>query len=203
MFCTKCGTEIMQGSKFCTGCGSSVAPAKPQEAREAPVGADSGVIWVFAAQRKFSAFKMMPCNIAFMPDKLYIAYLTPTLQKTENAKLSREIKDQGKGFWRGSASMMGFWAEYYKKYYHMTGTAILAEDPLNAQIPYTAITGVLFRGFSERVSCDDDASNVTQGKLHLTLSGGETLKFMHSQEADRSIQDLLTRFFNAKLKYKR
>ncbi len=206
MFCTKCGTEIKAGSNFCTGCGTRTdagQPQAPRPVREPAQSANSGVVWVFGAQRKYSMFKMTPCNIVFMPDKLLIAYLTPALQKAENARLSAELKAQGKGFFSGSAAMVGFWADYYKKYYRMTEAAILAEDPLNVQIPYGSITGVLFRGFSETVDYDDSASNVTQGKLHFTLAGGETLKFAHSQSADRSIKDLLTRFFGTKLKYKR
>lgn len=36
MFCTKCGKEIKEGQKFCTGCGAPVQAVKPPQAPTAP-----------------------------------------------------------------------------------------------------------------------------------------------------------------------
>jgi len=215
MFCSQCGNEIKQGSSFCTKCGKRLvsAPSRDKPAMQAPIPpaapkapappSTETAEWVFSAQRKLSVLKMIPCNIVFMQDKAVFAYLTPALTKAENAKVSNEIKAEGAGFFKGSAAMLRFWSGYHKKYYSMTADAILAEDPSNIAVQYQNITGVLFKGFSDNTNFDDASSNVTQGKLNFSLAGGETLKFVHSQTADRSVQDILARLFGGKLKYKR
>jgi len=226
MFCSQCGNQIRNGDTFCFKCGNRVVSAPPanpvqqqpqQQAPAPPTYAaqpvayaqapsaqpTERVVWVFRADRKYSMFKMTPCYIVFMEDKAVLAYLTPALQKAESAKVSSEIKESNQGFFKGSAAMMRYWSEYYKKYYSMSTAAILAEDPTNVVLPYQAITEVLFKGFSETSSSDDNTSSVTHGKLNFEIAGGETLKFTHSQSADRSIQETLTRLFGNRLKYKR
>jgi len=147
--------------------------------------------------------KMVACYVVFMKDRAVLAHLTPALQKAESAKVSQDVKEQGMGFFKGSAAMMGYWANYYKKYYGMTSAAILAEDPSNMVLEYKNISQVLFKGFSDNTNFDDGTSNVTQGKLHFTLTNGETIKFMHSQWADKSVREILEGLFGAKLKYRK
>ena len=206
MFCSQCGNQLDSQSVFCTQCGFRLTTVQhqnqsPAQSYAAPT--QEIVLWVFNAQRKFSMFKMTPCNIVFMQDKAVLAYLTPELQKAESAKVSQDIKSNGLGFFKGSAAMMRYWADYNKKYYAMGSNAILAEDPSNVVLYYQNITEVLFKGFSETVSTDDSTSSVTQGKLHFSLVGGEVIKFTHSLSSGREVKELFTKLFGAKLRYKR
>ncbi len=205
MFCSQCGNQLDSQSIFCTQCGyrlttnqQQVQPPKQSYAAQP----QENVVWVFATQRKISMFKMIPCNIVFMQDRAVLAYLTPELQKAECAKVSQDIKTDGLGFFKGSAVMMRYWAEYNNKYYAMRTDAILAEDPSNVALYYQNITEVLFKGFSETVSTDDSTSSATQGKLHFSVTGGETVKFTHSMSSGREVKETLAKLFGAKLKYK-
>lgn len=219
MYCVKCGYQIDPQDKFCAKCGSKVAqfeevshkpnpspPEPEQKIAERPTMAPGyipeSVIWVFSAQRKQSLFKIIPCNIVFMQDKLIFAYLTPELQKAESRKLSNDIKSNGIGFLKGSAAMMKYWANFSKKYYTMTANEILSEDQSNAMIQYQNIQKVLFQCDSTSVD-SEGITYGTQGKLQFDLFGGQTIKFTHSQWNDKSIRDMLIRLFGEKLKYKK
>jgi len=219
MYCSQCGYIIDPQSKFCAQCGSRIAQLHEerqiscQRSPElelkttaqpilAPVSTSESVIWVFSVQQKLSLFKIIPCNIVFMQDKAIVAHLTPELQKAENAKLSQDIKSNGIGFFKGSAAMMQYWTNYYKKYYTMTANEILSEDRSNVALQYQNIQKVLFQCDSASVD-SDGVSYGTQGKLQIDLYGGQSFKFTHSQWNDKSIRDMLIRLFGEKLKYKK
>lgn len=124
MFCTQCGNRIEQNQNFCPKCGSKTVnteqnmPSSPQAQagrvqatqpiQQRVVQPAQPVAWVFQATRKFSAFKLVPCSIVFMNDRLVLAHITPALQKAENQKLSAQMKQSGKGFFAGSAAMMSY-----------------------------------------------------------------------------------------------
>lgn len=219
MFCSQCGYQLDPQSKFCAQCGSKLAqlpkeshgsnqrvPVPELKTAEqpilAPVSMPESVIWVFGVQQKLSLLKIIPCNIVFMQDKAIVAHLTPELQKSESEKLSRDIKSNGIGFFKGSAAMMQYWANYNKKYYTMTSNEILSEERSNIMLHYQNIQKVLFQ--CELTSIDSDGVTYgTQGKLQFDLFGGQTVKFTHSQWNDKSIRDMLTRLFGEKLKYKK
>ncbi len=228
MFCSQCGSQVRDGDAFCTRCGNRINQARPMnqqpvnapppinqsfQYQQQPTTSQSGryaqsqpterVIWVFRTDRKYSMFKMTPCHIVFMEDKVVLAYVTQALQKAESDKVSRELKESNTGFFKGSAAMMKFWSDYYKKYYTMGSAAILAEDPTNVILPNHQIAQVLFKGFYESASSGDSSPTVTQGKLEFEMTNGETIKFTHRQSADKSIQETLTRLFGGRLKYKR
>ena len=207
MFCSQCGNQIDSQSSYCTKCGNRAAPLQCQDqppVQAATAALSDSIVWIFRADRKLSMFKIVPCYIVFMRDKAVLAFITPALQKAQSAKVSQDIKSKELGFFKGSAAMMRYWSDYYKKYYTMSADAILAEDPSNRVLYYQNISQVLFKGFSDDTSFDDTGtSSVTQGKLYFSVAGGETLKFSHSQSADKSVKETLTQLFGAKLKYKR
>lgn len=201
MFCSQCGKQLLDNAKFCSYCGAPVLKSTQPVATHTdptPINKEN-VIWVFKADRKFGLFKVVPCHVVFMEDKLVLAYMTAELQKAESAKASAEIKEDKLGFFKGSAAMIKYWANYHKRYYDMSVDDILAQEPSNAIIPYSQITEVLFNGNED---FNDDTVNTNSGKLHFELTNGETLKFTHSQAANRSIKDTLSRLFGRRLKYK-
>lgn len=209
MYCEQCGNMLEPQNRFCAKCGSIVAQASDNAAtyREpaAPVAesvTSEPVIWVFSAQRKLSAFKLIPCSIVFMADKAVFAHLSPQLQKVENAKASQDIKAKGLGFFKGSAEMMQYWSNYHKKYYSMNIGEILSEDPTNFVLPYQNIKKVMYQ--CESSTIDSEGSTYgTQGKLNFDLFDGKPIKFSHSRSHDKSVKGTLTKLFGGKLKYKK
>lgn len=206
MYCTNCGTRTSDLANFCPACGSRINQASPTTAQPAPVAPPAPpaekVLWVFQTQRKFSMMNIVHCNIVFTSDKVVLAYVTQALRKSESARVSEQIKQEGKGFLKGSAQMMKFWSDHYKKYYTLSIPEILAEDPINIMIENRTITKAFFKGFNESLT-DDSGSQISHGKLQLTLANGETIKFTHSQSAHKSIQELLYGLFGERLKYRK
>jgi hypothetical protein len=178
---------MADGSKFCTDCGKQQSSQPTEQA-----------VWVFTATRRYSLFKTDACNIIFLKDRLVLAYLTGERQKTESAKVAADIKAQGLGFFKGSAAMMSYWADYSKKYYTMDINAILAEDPLNQVILYSMISQIRFECYES----GDSESNASGGDLLIQIQGGEMLKFTHASPGDKQIKNILTSLFGYKLKYK-
>jgi len=192
MFCKKCGKELIQDEKYCSQCGFPVEPT--------PV--KSSVIWIIKTSKKLSLLKSVTCYVVFMKDKLILAHLSPALQKSESKKVSDKIKSSGKGFFKGSASMMSYWTDYHKKYYDMSEADILAEDSTNMIIPYSTISEVLFKGTTESIE-KDNTTHVYDGKLYFSLNDGNTIKLKHRENAHKSIKEILIDLFGNKLKYKK
>jgi hypothetical protein len=178
---------MADGSKFCTSCGKQQSSQPAEQA-----------VLVFPAIRKYSLFKMDTCNIVFMRDRLVLAYLTGDKQKMESAKVAADIKAQGLGFFKGSAYMMRYWADYSKKYYTMDINSILAEDPLNQVIHYSMIMELKYRCYES----GDSDSNSTGGELNLMIINGEPLKFTHTEPGDKQIKSILSSLLGYRLKYK-
>ncbi len=223
MFCSNCGHQLSDGASFCTSCGqkvetfSSAIPITHQPHRSSPElnqpvsqppyqppyqPAAEQVLMVLQTNRKYSMLKMTTCHLVFMPDKVVLAYLSKERQKAENDRLSQEIKASGKGFFKGSAAMMSYWADFHKRYYQMSSQQILAEDPENLMIPNHAVSQLLFHAYDTDYS-SDGSQRTTGGKLNLTPAGGETLKFSHTIGHNNSIRDTLFQLFGQRLKYKR
>lgn len=214
MFCTNCGNKLSDDARFCTNCGQAVNLVEPgtspvntqpqyqQNQFQQPLNQPETARMVLQTQRKYSMIKMTACYIVFMQDRLVLAHLSKELQKRESDRMSQEIKASGKGFFKGSAAMMSFWADYYKKYYNMSSQQILAEDPENIVIHYSSISQLLFHAYYTDMSSDGSQQS-TGGKLNISLAGGETIKFTHTIGSDRSVRDTLTELLGARLKYKR
>lgn len=224
MFCRQCGNKLTEGQKFCQSCGCPVsapaqqvqqqpiqqAPVQPvyqqpeqQPVYQQPVQQGGHAVWVLHATHKVSLLKGVQCYVVFWPDRVILAHLTSELQKAESAKVSAQIKAEGLGFFKGSAAMMKHWATYGRKYETMSEQAILAEEPSNMVIPYISLSEVSFHCYSESTDFEDNSTSVYEGKLHLKLANGETVKLTHHQENAAFVKDTLTNLFGYKLKYKR
>ena len=216
MYCEKCGTQLEPEGNFCTRCGSSVAQVSESTEEEhrspeseyykqEPLNQNSeneAVFWVLTAQRRESFFKRKPCYIVFTKNKLIIAHLSPQFQKAENTRISGEIKAQGKGFFKGSAAMMKYWANYHKKYYSMTSEEILAEDSANFVIQYIDIKKIVYQ--CESVDIDSDGRSYGhQGLIKICFFQGKKIKFSHSRSHNGDIKKTLIELFGKKLKYRK
>lgn len=192
MLCKECGKELIQGEKYCSQCGFPIetTPVK------------SSVIWIVKTSKKLSLLKSVTCYVVFMKDKLILAHLSPALQKSESKRVSDEIKSSGKGFFKGSATMMSYWANYHEKYYDMSEADILAENSTNINIPYSTLSEVLFKGTTDRIE-KDNTTHVYDGKLYFSLTHGNTIKLKHRENSNKSIKETLVDLFGNKLKYKK
>jgi len=209
MYCEQCGAQFEPEIKFCPSCGSPVSQAPGNAVSEShiqePFNQSSNteeVVWVLIAQRKESFFKRRACSLIFMRDKLIVAHLSAQLQKEESAKISSEIKAQGKGFFKGSAAMMQHWANYHKKYYSMSSGHILAEDPTNFAIQYMNIKKLVYQCESTDIDADG-RSYGHQGKFDISLFEGKKIKFSHTRSHDSTIKKMLIELFGKKLKYRK
>lgn len=207
MYCGKCGRQLEQGSRFCISCGNPVyQPAVNETAYAAApaytemyaVPGENSVL-VMSTHRKISIFKRTACYIVFMNDKAVFAHLSAERQKAESAKAAQWIKDNGLGFFKGSAAMMRYWSSYQQKYYGMSSAQILTEDPSNFVLSYQNIKKVIFK--CESTSYDSDGSSGSSGSLRFTLFDGGKLKFSHSLSHDKGRKNTLLMLFADKLKY--
>ena len=208
MYCEQCGTQLEPESKFCPSCGSPVAQAPGNAVSEShiqePFNQSSNteeVVWVLIAQRKESFFKRKACYLIFLKEKLIVAHLSKERQQEESAKVSSEIKEQGKGFLKGSVAMMQHWANYHNKYYSMTSGQILAEDPANLEIKYHDIETLYYKCESTYMDADGRNSGHS-GKIVISLSDGEKIKFSHSNSHDSKVKNILEELFDNKLRYR-
>ncbi len=148
-------------------------------------------------------FKLISCYVVFFPDRIVLAHLTPERQKAESARVAQESKANGLGFFKGSAAMMRYWADYSNKYYNMDERAILAEDPMNFTIHNSTVSEVLFRCYSTTTDFDDNTTQSSGGNLNFSLTGGEKIKLTHKLHHDKMIRETLTSLFGGRLKYRK
>ncbi|MDD5603736.1 MAG: hypothetical protein PHG48_06645 [Eubacteriales bacterium] len=148
-------------------------------------------------------FKIIPCYVVFKREYAIIAYLTPERQKMENQRLSQSIKSSGKGFFKGSAEMMRYWSNYYKKYYSMGTDAIMAEDTANRLLYHNNLTEVYFSCQKEGTYDEGSYSGGSPGKLHFTLRNGEKIKLTHKESNKKANKEILASLYGVILKYRR
>ncbi len=200
MFCTNCGSKLEPNQQFCTQCGTRTNSGTNNtyinnQTQVTPLN----VIWILTAQKKLSFMNIMACYVIFYNDRLVLAHLSPELQKAESARKSAEIKASGIGFFKGSAEMMRYWANYQEKYRTMPISSIIAEDPLNAEIPYNMISELYFRAFT---SGDDDDPD-SGGNLNISLSNSQVIKLQHKVSHSNSIKSTLESLLGFRIKYKK
>lgn len=208
MFCSQCGKPLIPTAVFCSNCGSRAASAAPQAPASQPPqpvnntapGGEATVL-VLSTTRKYSLTKAVACHIVFKGNWLVLAHMTPNLQKLENGRLQETFKAQNIGILKRSVETMGFWSDYYKRYFSLATDAIIAEDQSNLVISYSQISGLLFQ--CSYTTSDEESSYDHEGKLHITLANGETLKFTHRMHHNKDIHNALTNLFTGRLNYKK
>lgn len=195
MFCINCGSKMDANQQFCTSCGTKVSNTYDQTTNlqaKKPV-------WVLQTNKSLSMLKIITCYVIFYEDRLLLAHLSTELQKSESAKKSAEIKANGLNFFKGSAEMMRFWSSYHEKYNTMTQLAILAEDPLNVEIPYNMISELYFSAYNE----GDDDERSTGGKINISLNNGQVIKLKHKLSHGASVKSTLDSLLGSRVHYKK
>ena len=222
MYCENCGNKLNDTAKFCPACGTPVAgrvaantasvpvapppvverkpetvfaPVPPPGTRKEP--ASETALMVLAVNKKEGLLKRTSAHLVFFRDRLLIADLTPERQKQENAALSARIKEDGKGFFQGSAAMMDYWRNFGNRYYSMSPAQILNDDRNNMEIMHADVHRFTF----QRYDSDDDAKK-NAGDLEIEHRYGR-LKASHTYgDGNQNIRAHLERFYGGRLKYR-
>ena len=91
MFCTKCGKELINPGRFCTGCGAPLdAPAPMQQPQQQPVqqAAPTGTLYEGVATWNQGGFMYSSCYLVITADMVSIYKNKRTFEK--NLALSDE-----------------------------------------------------------------------------------------------------------------
>ncbi|OQB53782.1 MAG: hypothetical protein BWX97_00497 [Firmicutes bacterium ADurb.Bin146] len=202
MFCTNCGNKLEPDQQFCTQCGSRANNRNIQNNvnnNNQTASSSSNVVWIITTQKKLSLLNIITCYVILYNDRLVLAHLSAELQKAESAKKSAEIKASGIGFFKGSAEMMRYWANYQEKYKTMPISSILAEDPSNIEIPYNMIGELFFQAYTAGDEDDPDRGGI----LHILLSNGNVIKLKHTISHSNSIKTTLESILGFRARYKK
>ena len=139
-FCTNCGAQIDDSSRFCNSCGTKRDISDTQAKNESKLtdnnqgdanskGPDA--LMVLQVSKKEGLIKQSICYIVFYQKGMVFAFLDSNKQKREIEILRQKLKAEGKGFLKISGEMMKFWATYGDKYYSMPVKEIVKEDKNN------------------------------------------------------------------------
>ncbi len=221
MFCENCGHKLSDTAKFCPACGTKVpgrdgvgvsatpvasppverqpeavaTPAPPLEVRQQP--AQDKAMMVLSINKREGLLKRTSANLVFFRDRLVIAELTPERQKQENDLLSARIKDEGKGFFQGSAAMMDYWRNFANRYYDMEPHEVLNEDRGNLEIMHADVHRFTFARYES-----DSDSRKTGGELEIDHRYGK-LKASHTYgDGNQNIRRHLESFYGGRLRFR-
>ncbi len=198
-FCTNCGKQIDESRNFCSGCGQKLTKQKP-----APVKEEQRARLVLSTNRKEGFLKSIPCYLVFFNDGVVLAHLGRQRQKMEIEAFRKELKEQGKGFFKSAFAMINFWRDYGQKYYVTHQGDILKEEPGNTSIPYSDMTRFSFKAVSRNTSADNttNTGSVSYGKI-LIKTASAKYKFTHNYyDSNKKIKQILSDLLGKKLKYK-
>lgn len=186
LFCTACGTALLEGAAFCTACGASAAvPAPEPAAAPAPVAAPQpssaeyvvAIIPTATLKSGFMNLKSRAYTLVLTDRRVVFAQLTSAMTKAAVMEARDAAKADGKGFmgqW-GAQIKAGF--TYSQRYVTMSPEQTLAETPGNFAIDHSAIRKVKFRtgsvGDSDTAGSPDTMTIVTDGqKYKFNVDGG-------------------------------
>ncbi len=158
-FCTNCGAQISQDSRYCGKCGTSAfmpaqqtqivkspeisqpsfsQPQTPyrQEISSAPAqpgNVNGEVIQGVIPLRQLKSLGRYDSYVGVITNqRLILARLTNDIIKDSVTRARNEAKAQGKGFMgQVSSQMKEFYSGYTNRYLNMTPSAILSESPGN------------------------------------------------------------------------
>lgn len=177
-FCTGCGSALAPEARFCTGCGSataSVAPAPaPPVAPVAPIAAPVAepavaIIPNARLKRGFMGLKSTTFTLVLTRERIIFAETTSAMLKQSVADARDEAKANGKGFFGQWGAQLGAYGALAEGYLSMDPNAALAENPGNFALQESAIDKMKLKG---GVVGDED-TNSTPDRLIIKMHGGD------------------------------
>lgn len=216
MFCQNCGNKHNEDAKFCSKCGFKISLVEPESLKSAvaykeqqngrmsePVlDKESLAIMVLNVSKKEGLLKRTNAFLVFFKDRLVLAELTSERQKAESKMLSQKIKEEGTGFFKGSAAMMSYWANYGNKYYQMTPTDILREELTNVEIHHSSISKIVFSRMESKSHTDNNTTSSTGGSLEIQYIDGKIAASHNYSDNNQNIKKVLENLYGGRLKYK-
>ncbi len=216
MFCQNCGNKLNENANFCSKCGFKVSSIEPESLKSAitqkeeqneykvdsVVDKESLAFMVLNVNKKEGLLKRTNAFLVFFKDRLVLAELTSERQKSESKKLSQKIKDEGTGFFKGSAAMVNYWANYGNKYYQMTPSDILREEPTNIEIHHTSISKFMFSKTETSRHTDNNTTSTTGGGLEIQYNNGKIAASHNYSDSNQNIKKILENLYGKRLKYK-
>ncbi|MBV1758854.1 MAG: zinc ribbon domain-containing protein [Dethiosulfatibacter sp.] len=216
MYCQNCGSKINEDAKFCTKCGFKVSLSEPESLKSAtthkeqqsklnsePVlDKESLAFMVLNVNKKEGLLKRTNAFLVFFKDRLVLAELTSERQKAESKMMSQKIKEEGTGFFKGSAAMMSYWSNYGNKYYQMTPSDILREEPTNIEIDHSTISKFVFSRMETKSYSDNNTNSSTGGGLEIQYANRKIAASHNYSDNNQNIKKILENLYGNKLKYK-
>lgn len=180
-YCTQCGSPLAPDARFCGQCGQVVratpvatpvvAPAAPQPV---PSVAEPtvGIIPNLQRRKGFLGMSAETFYLVVTPGRLVFASVTSKMMQEAIAAARQEAKDQGKGFLGRFAAQMAWSDVICRQYQAMPVDAILAQYPGSFFIPNNQIKKVRL----EEGSADEDGTTNAQVTFD-TMSGKHKFDF--------------------------
>ncbi|MBN2286536.1 MAG: zinc ribbon domain-containing protein [Tissierellales bacterium] len=204
MYCQNCGNKLSASDRFCSKCGYKTEvesqPIQPDQPNA--VKAFDKALMVLNANRKDGLLKRTNVYMVFFNDQLLFAELSPERQKTETKLLQQKIKQEGKGFFKGSAAMMSFWSHYGEKYYNMSPEEILKEDVNNIRIFNNDVNKFIFKPIDTNHDHSNNTQTTTGGVLEVHAKTGKIVANHSFNDGNRNIKKVLESLYGSRLKYK-
>ena len=200
MFCSNCGKQTVQGAKFCSNCGNLIETDREFLMGEKNNESVQKPLMVLHGGKKEGIIKQTEYFLVFFPTNIIFAIFSKDIQNREMKRLREKLKADGTGFFKSSAEMMKFWANYGDKYYQMTEMEILNEEKSNFTIENSKIKKIKFTA-SENQQYEENSS--TRIGEMIIETNGERIKIKHKYfDSNRNIKKVLENIYGNKLKYK-
>lgn len=205
MYCSNCGTKLNDDAKFCSKCGFSLAAPlidekKPEKTMTPSNQSNDKSLMVLNVNKKEGLLKTSNTFLVFFRDRIVFAELTTDRQKSESKILQQKIKDEGIGFFKGSAEMMSYWSNYGNKYYELNSYDILKEENNNFDITNDEIEQIIFKPGDN--SLDNSSRNVEVGKIEIISNKSKITATHKYYDSNHNIKKVLENLYGKKLKYK-
>lgn len=208
-FCTNCGAQISQDSRYCGKCGTSAfMPAQPAQIVRPPEISQPSISQPQAPyQQAISLAQAQPGNVigeviqgviplrqlkslgrydsyvgVITNQRLILARLTTDMIKDSVTRARNEAKAQGKGLLgQVSNQMKEFYSGYTNRYFNMTPSAILSESPSNFGLNNQDISEIRMRTKDSKQGQVSGADEEFEVEI---LSGGNRYEFRMEERGE-------------------
>lgn len=156
---------------------------------------------VLSMDKKEGLLKRITSYLIFYEEQTVFSFLAKERQKEESEKISKKIKEEGKGFFKGSAEMMRFWSHYGEKFFEYSPEEVIDGCEKNFSIQNRNIEKMIFKKLDVGMVDSNGNSNARDGKFTFEANG-EKYQFIHKYGKDRNIVNVLQHLFGSNVKFK-